>query len=473
MKTIKTPIIPSKQTFTKVKAPHELHLEAICVFTAIGFFLDSDTYWKDQEVLRPASVHELDAEGYLQGSKPYFKWAYRPEDLNFAQALERYGDLLEEIVGGQVAGQEVILPLSGGLDSRTLAVALQQTGASVASYSYDFAGGYPETAIAKQLAKRAGMPFQSLQIPKGYLWERLEDLANLNGCYADFCSPRQMAVTEHLQGLGSLFLLGHWGDVLFDDMKVNDSLPFEAQLEVLLKKLLKPGGLKLAQQLWKIWDLEGSFEAYLRERVSSLLKAIDIPESANAQIRAFKSLYWAPRWTSVNLSVFESVHSVSLPYYDNRMCALITNIPEAFLKGRQLQIAYIRERAPHLAKVSWQDQRPFHLTNYHWNKAPFNWPYRLINKTQRTIKQRLGTPYVQRNWELQFLGAENQSALEAYLLTSPMVLGLRQSFIKEAIGKFYEQPNPETAHTINMLLVLAAFNQQEASGLVSGAARSV
>ncbi|OMP31169.1 asparagine synthase C-terminal domain-containing protein [Mangrovimonas sp. DI 80] len=461
MKEYITPIIPHHQTFAKVQGAHELHLEAICLFTAIGFFLDTDTYWKDQIVLRPAGEHEVDAEGYLQGSKPYFKWEYRPKDLKFSQALERYGDLLEEIVGAQVAGQEVILPLSGGLDSRTLAVALQPTGASVATYSYDFAGGYPETVIAKKLAKKAGMPFKSLQISNGYLWERLDELANLNGCFTDFCSPRQMAVTEQLKDFGDLFLLGHWGDVLFDDMKVPDSLPFEQQLEVLQKKLLKPGGLELAQQLWQLWGLKGTFKAYLRERVASLLKAIDIPESANAQIRAFKSLYWAPRWTSINLSVFERVHPIVLPYYDNRMCEFITTIPEAFLKGRQLQIAYIQQRAPQLAKVTWQDQRPFHLNNYHWNKPPYNWPYRIINKAKRTVKQQLGTPYIQRNWELQFLGAENQEALEAHLWEAKSILGLPQHFIKEALGKFCIQPNPQTAHTLNMLLVLALFSQKK------------
>ena len=51
MKTIKTPIIPRHQTFVEIKdQPHELDYKAICVFSALGFFLDTDTYWKDKKV---------------------------------------------------------------------------------------------------------------------------------------------------------------------------------------------------------------------------------------------------------------------------------------------------------------------------------------------------------------------------------------------------------------------------------------
>ena len=40
MKTIKTPIIPLRPTFVKVKNQknHDLDYKAICIFSAIGFF---------------------------------------------------------------------------------------------------------------------------------------------------------------------------------------------------------------------------------------------------------------------------------------------------------------------------------------------------------------------------------------------------------------------------------------------------
>ena len=61
MHQIKTPIIPIVQTFINVKdQPHELDYKAISVFSALGFFLDTDTYWKDKKVLPPASINKID-----------------------------------------------------------------------------------------------------------------------------------------------------------------------------------------------------------------------------------------------------------------------------------------------------------------------------------------------------------------------------------------------------------------------------
>ena len=45
--------------------------------------------------------------------------------------------------------QPVILPLSGGLDSRSQAMVLQGLDNPVHAYSYSFSGGYPEHKIAK------------------------------------------------------------------------------------------------------------------------------------------------------------------------------------------------------------------------------------------------------------------------------------------------------------------------------------
>src|SRR5690606_10305843 len=104
------------------------------------------------------------------------------------------------------------------------------------------------------------------------------------------------------------------------------------------------------------------------------------------------------------LSVFEAAHPISLPYYDNRMCEFICTVPEEFLTDRKLQIAYIKQQNPALAKITWQDHRPFNLYNFSKNKSPNNLPFRVGNKLERIVKGKLGKPYIQRNWELQFLG---------------------------------------------------------------------
>ena len=174
-----TPIIPIRQTFANIEGIKELHLEAICVFAAIGFFLDEDTYWKDQKVLKSASNHTFDNQRNLVSSEPWFQWHYSPRDISFKEALEEFTILFETIVREQTQGKRVILPLSGGLDSRTQAVALKCLNAEVFSYSYQFKHGYQEVKISEAIAKACNFKFKHFEIGQGYLWDSIDDLFNL------------------------------------------------------------------------------------------------------------------------------------------------------------------------------------------------------------------------------------------------------------------------------------------------------
>ena len=461
MKTIKTDIIPSRQSFAKIDAPSELNYEAICVFAAIGFFLDQDSYYKNVVCLRPASIHTINEDGNLINSEPYFKWHNTPKDINFEEALDGFTSLFESIIDQQVQEQNVILPLSGGLDSRTQAAALSHLNKKVKAYSYSFENGYNEAKISKMIAEECAFPFEKFEISRGYLWDQIEDLAKINGCYAEFTHARQMAVIDSLTSKGDLFSLGHWGDVLFDNI-TDKQLSLSEEVDLILKKIIKPGGLHLANLLWKSWSLEGDFSEYLRGRVETLMSEIDI-DNSNARIRAFKSMYWAPRWTTANLSVFESVRPISLPYYHNDMCEYICTVPEAYLADRQLQIAYIKKRNEALANIVWQEHKPFNLNNYSYNRSPYNLPYRILNKLKRTWDASRGKSYVQRNWELQFTGDENSSKLERFIYDRMFTQLIPKAIVDDIYSNFKQSNAIKFSHPLSILLTLSLWQQNKSN----------
>lgn len=455
MKIIKTPIIPIRQTYAKVKGNHVLNFEAICVFTAIGFFLDQDCYYKDEICLRPATINTIDDNGYLVKSEPYFNWHYSPTGATFKDTLTAYSTLFENVIDKQVKDNKVILPLSGGLDSRTQAVALLKLKKQVTSYSYDFENGYKEADISEVIAKECGFSFQRFTIKEGYLWGKIDQLSKINDTYSEFTHPRQMAVIDDLKEMKGVFSLGHWGDVLFDK-QTDTQLSPEEEVDLVLKKIIKTGGVSLATQLWKSWNLEGEFIDYLKKRVRSLLLEIDI-ENSNTKIRAFKSLFWAPRWTSINLSIFETAHAITLPYYSNEMCEFICTVPEHFLANRQLQIAYITNNNEALSRVVWQENRPYNLLNYKYNRVPYNLPYRIINKLRREFNKMRNVNYVQRNWELQFLGEDNQRHLEKYLFNNGLEVLVSEKIAKDVYTNF-KNNSLQYAHALSMLLTLSLWN---------------
>lgn len=457
MKTINTSIIPKSSSFINVDVSKELDLEAICCFVATGFFLDTDTYFKHQKVLRPGSIHKINGANELISSVPYFKWHHTPRDITFEEALDEFTALFETIVEEQTTARSVILPLSGGLDSRTQAVALRDHP-NVKAYSYQFKGGYPENVIGKRIAKALKFPFNSFKVSSGYLWDCIEELAEINGCYSEFTHPRQMAFIDKYAGMGDVFSLGHLGDLLFDTMHL-PQLGLQEEVDVICDKFIKKGGLELATILWKSWGLEGDFESYFNGRIRVLLEQIEIKDT-NAKLRAFKSMYSVTRWSSNNLSIFEKVAPIELPYYDNRMCEFICTLPEKYLANRKLQIAYIKRNAPKLASITWHEQKPFHLNNFHLNKWPYNFPYRVVDKLRREVNARMGRPHISRNWELQFLGKENDTHLQGWLFDS----GLDQLIDVSVTQKMYDLFKTKDAvwysHPVSMLLTLAVFHKK-------------
>jgi len=457
MKTIKTPIIPIEQTFINVKdEPHELDYKAICMFGALGFFLDTDTYWKDKKVLPPASINKIDADGFLVSSEPWFKWYYKPKQISLKEATDSFGELLEEIIKEQCNEKKVILPISGGLDSRSQAVALHKLGVEVNTYSYSFENGYNEAGISKQIAKKCNFLFQEFTIPKNYLWNKIDELATINKCYSEFTHPRQMAVIDDIEKLGDVFSLGHWGDVLFDSENLQQNYSDKEILPLVKKKVIKKGGLELAISLWKNWKLEGEFEDYLDRRILTLLSRINIVNS-NAKIRAFKSMYWAPRWTSINLSVFARNKEIYLPYYDDRMCQFICEVPESLLNDRQIQIEYIKRTNPSVAKIVWQDTKPFNLFNHHLAKTHLRLPFRVVDKLKREFENFQGKKFMQRNWELQFLEADDKGKLIDYIQSKELTYQIDIDLIKDYLNLFYKEDQVYYSHSVSTLLTLSLF----------------
>jgi hypothetical protein len=148
-----------------------------------------------------------------------------------------------------------------------------------------------------------------------------------------------------------------------------------------------------------------------------------------------------------------------MPYYDDRMSEFICRTPEAFLADRRLQIAHIKQDDS-LAKITWQAQKPFNLNNYSYNKSPYNLPFRVYNKTRRIQQRLLGHPYIQRNWELQFLGADNAKKLEGYLFDDNFNKWIPEGLIRDFYQDFNHVDPVQGSHAISMLLTLSLWNQQ-------------
>ncbi len=454
MTQIITPIIPEKLTY--VGSEDEINYQAICFYAATNLFLGADTHFKNKVCLQPATEYEIEGNSIIS-EKKWFDWHYNPSSLSLDEATDEFMHIFEKLVHQNLSSKRVVLPLSGGLDSRSQAVSVIGYD-NVQTYSYEYPEGVPETKYAEGVAKACHHPFEKLIIPKGYLWDVIEEVAQLIHYEGDVSVIRQAAFMNEYPQMGDVLYLGHWGDVLFDDMGVTEDLSDEELVHALMKKIVKRKGLEIGETLWKGFGLAGDFKTELKNKFHSLLADIKI-DNNNAKVRAFKSLYWAPRWTSLGMGVFSKSMPVFLPYYKEEMCKFICSVPEELLAGRQIQIEYIKRKSTAAAKVPWQTYTPCNLYNYQNFKSIQNVPHRAARKLKRSVRSMVGLrPEIKRNWEVQYLGADNKMKLEDWLFRNPKFSTfIPASIVQHFYHKFQEQDSVEYAHSISTLLSLSVF----------------
>lgn len=470
MSKIRTHIIPKEQHFYHQSTGRlfewdfdsklDLDLQAICTFIALGFMLDDDTFYKEVKTGKPATEYEIDKNNIIVNENKYWQWHYSPRDSTPSEFLEAFTTLFEKFIQNQIGNKSVLLPISGGLDSRTLFVPLKNSK-NLTLASYEFEGGFSESETGRELSQCFNIPFYSQKIQKGYLWNKLEDFYKLNNCFTDFTHPRQVDAIHQWKELGDVILLGHWGDVLFDKQADSENILYNEQVAQLKKKILNPGGSELAEHLWKHWGLGGSFDSFITNRLDGLYNEINI-DCPSARMRAFKSLYWAPRWTSINLSIFNQAGEIVLPYYSDEMCKFICTVPERYLEGRKIQIEYIKKYSPEVAKIPWQQYYPLNLYHYQRFKYPHYYFIRAVRRAKRILQQYYSNSpdLITRNWELQFLGEQNITELKKNLLERNKFNKLiPQTIIRKYLDKFQTEP-VKYSHPVSMLLTLAVFSDR-------------
>jgi len=421
----------------------QVDYQSIAVWLATGFFLDDNTFLSNSK--EPQSKFG-----------PDIVWHHTPRKVSFSNVIKEFSDLLELLIENNTKNKKIILPLSGGLDSRTLAAALSNQK-EIKTYSYEFASGVPEIKYAQQIANNFNWEFKAFTIPNGYLWNEIDSLSNINRCQVEFTHPRQMAFINEIANLGDIIISGQWGDVLFDIPGIKNEADIDEQTNFTIKKIAKPGGIELAEDLWNYWELKGDFYDIFYKNVKNILLDIDI-KNPNSRIKAFKSLQWTHRWANNNLKIFSNYKDIYIPYYSKEMCEFICTLPEEYLSNRKIQIEYIKRRSPKLAEIPWQDYdlnlyKYKYFNSLYFYKRIFRYANRIINEIFFKIN-----PKIERNWELQFLGESNENYLKQWLFEVPELNDLISSeIVKDYYNKFKKDDSIKYSHPISMLLTLSVW----------------
>lgn len=431
----------------------QLDWEGLATFFAFGFFLDDRTYYQDIRILQPASIYRIGADGTLKSHQRYWCWRHEvDEHRTYDQTVEQYDTLLRQAVSRCLAGR-IALPLSGGLDSRSLACAMPR-GSETQSYSYGYTANSVEIRIAAHIAQKRGFSFYS-HIIEPYLFSRLSEVtAALHGSQ-DVTQARQVSVNVWVAERADAVLTGLWGDVWCDQMGAADGLPLGmSAAELVVKRFQKRGREWLLEHLITPHFSQMNLSNYLLERVQAGISVFDSIEDVDFRIKAYKTSQWGFRWSNTGLRGFALGAVPRVPYYDIDLVDFFSTVPTDFVRDRRLQIDHLKRFAPDLAAIQWQQ------AGVNLQLVPYaRWvslPGRAAGKIRRTMA---GVRPIERNWEVQFLSSSGRQQLERYLIQGRNKLHqfVMPDQVNQMIDTFYAEPNAANGYAVSMLFTFAAW----------------
>lgn len=449
----------------------ELDWTGLTGFCGFGFFPEDLTFYRDVTILQPATHYTFDEHGNKKSAVKYWAWWHKPDhSRSYDDTVAEFGSTFETVMREHLGQGRIAVPISGGLDSRSTVSAIGAPNPQLASlfplpsslkanqfwsYSYGYSEDSVETRIARQVADARSLPFHAFVI-QPYLFSNLGQVLDSVEGFQDVTQCRQAAILDPLRANADFVIAAHWGDVWLDDMGLaNGECEAEAVADHAFRKMAKKGRAWLLEYLCAPNLGEQQPEQVLRQFVADGMAPLHGIADPDFRIKAFKTDNWSFRWTLSSIRMFQAAAFPRLPFYDTRLADFFCTVPSDFVRGRRLQIDYLKRFAPDLAAIKWQ---PCDADLYHLKSNPLlNLPKRAAKKAWRLLA---GKKVLERNWEVQFGGANGQEGLRHWLLRP----GLRlhdftpQPQLEALLRDFHSAPLENgRAYTISMLLSFSAW----------------
>ncbi len=440
----------------KQAADKTLDWKGITGFLGMGFFPEDKTYLENVKIFEPASCYLFDAELKLSEKRRYWNWSHTPSAVSLKDNIEKLDEVMGQSLSYALKNKTVAIPISGGLDSRMLVgiITNEHSATALKGYSYGYVSYSVETQIAKNVAIKRKVPFEQFIVPN-YLFDKAPVITDSVELFQYLDGTRQACMQDWLEHNSDLVVGGHWGDVWMDSMGIYnaDGNDDDALLTAFRKKVLKKGSDWLLENIAEI-HLQGSkkyLETYFTDFITKY-KYIDDPDF---RFKIFKTDQWSFRWTLSSIRMYQAAVLPVLPFYDKRVADLFITIPTDMLKGRHLQIEYLKKYHPDLARIKWQDYGS-NLYRYKWLNNR-NIVYRAVNKMKRIV---LARKHIQRNWEVFYLNNDGRKNLENILLNNKALNKIiSPNKVKSLLDDFYKTPNAANGYSISMLVTLAQFTK--------------
>jgi asparagine synthase (glutamine-hydrolysing) len=328
-------------------------------FLLTGYVTGDETLYASVRQLQAGSILSLD-ETCSDGPQRvrYYEFRHREfftdDTVSLVARLEEvHGRVFRRLIAS-VEGRPIVVPLSGGYDSRLIAVALRDLGAKdVLCYSYGVPGNW-ESRISKELAEHLGFRWEFVP----YSAERWRAWASTEAFRDYFRSAGNLTSVPHVQdwpavselggqgklAAGAIFVPGHTGDFV-----TGGHVPkwFVSRARVSRRQVFD----SIHAAHYSLWDLPSGKARELREAFDRRIEAVIgpvpecSPEQAGDLCERWELQERQAKFICNSLRVYESFgHGWRLPWYDAELLDFWARVPIRLRTGRKLYLEYVARR---------------------------------------------------------------------------------------------------------------------------------
>ena len=346
-------------TLLRLGVPPDLDYPALAVFLRLSHFLGADTPFASIRALpRSSCLAWRPGVGVTLATESQ---AARVDRLSPKSAIDGFAALFRQAVQRRLPldGDRVIVPLSGGRDSRHILFVLLHAGCrpdeTVTVHHYP-PNGDDDSVIAPQVAAAAGVKHQALPIdPLRVAAERRKNMMT------SFCADRHgqmMPVADYLRGRADVIYDGLGGDILSGTRldRATDAMALFASgrldelatrtlhahsSEEALNAVLQPGARRRL-----------SFDAAHARLSEEFRRHLDAPNpwgSFRLRNRTARSVALLP------LAMLARSTTVMTPFLDRDLSDFLAALPASLLAGGHLHAQVIARTFPAHAHIGYED----------------------------------------------------------------------------------------------------------------------
>lgn len=179
-------------------------------FIDLGYILGKGTWFKNVSLLRPATIVKVDLNKMNIQENIYWSWGeIKKNDHSFEQAKREIGEHLVEAVQRRYdVSEPIVIPLSGGLDSRSILASLNE--ANVPTYTFGIKGS-EDVIIAEEVAKKMKLENTFFELKKeNFFLNKVNGIWKSDGLF-NMKHMHFSAFHKGISDLGKILLNGFLG----------------------------------------------------------------------------------------------------------------------------------------------------------------------------------------------------------------------------------------------------------------------